>query len=77
MQRYCPCGKRIAGKRDLCDECYTIYGRIVALWPAWLQFQVADMKRDYSQESNCCSREDKFVDSSRQSLIADISGNKI
>jgi hypothetical protein len=76
MQRYCPCGRRIAGKRDLCDECYSIYGRNVALWPAWLQYQVADMKREYSQDCRCCEREDNFVDSSRYNLMADITGKQ-
>lgn len=75
MQRNCPCGKRIAGKRDLCDECYAIYGRNVALWPKWLQYQIADMKREYAQDRDCCEREDQFVDSVR--LMADISGKKI
>ena len=77
MQRNCPCGKRIAGKRDLCDECYEIYGHEVGRWPAWLQFQVADMKREYFQENECCTREDQFIESRKLHLMADISGKQI
>ena len=77
MQRYCPCGKMVAGRRYLCDECSAIYGTKSGRWPRWLRFQVADMKREYDYECECCEREDQYIDTRRQGLISDITGKQI
>ena len=50
LQRYCPCGKKIAGKRELCPECLSTYGDIRKDWPAWLLFAVNDFQNQYKKE---------------------------
>lgn len=62
MQRYCACGKKVAGKNDLCDECYSIYGRNSSEWPGWLRFWVSDTKREYAQETRIDEHEAAFTD---------------
>jgi hypothetical protein len=62
MQRNCPCGKPIAGGRDLCDECYAIYGRKACNWPAWLRFYVNDTHREYQQELDVDRHQVSFTD---------------
>ena len=49
MQRYCVCGKMIAGRRKLCPECASIYGSW-GEYPEWLKFMLADMEREYRME---------------------------
>jgi len=61
VQRYCVCGKRIAGKRHLCDECVAIYGAREN-WPEWLRFWVNDTEREAKQESRINEREITFTD---------------
>ena len=50
MQRLCPCGRMIAGKRDLCNECLNIYGADRREWPAWLLYMVNDFHNCYRKE---------------------------
>ena len=60
MKRVCVCGKKIAGRVDLCKECSEIYGLEKGEWPEWLKFYVSDLKREYMAEYN--SREITFTD---------------
>lgn len=55
VQRNCICGKRIAGKRDLCDECYAIYGRKWSEWPIWLRDWMCSTQNERYQE-RCANR---------------------
>jgi len=50
MQRYCPCGARIAWNRSLCRDCVDEYGSDKERWPAWLRFCVADIQREINYE---------------------------
>lgn len=50
MHRICVCGKPIVGKCDLCRECARIYGVNCSVWPEWLRFLVADLKREHRSE---------------------------
>jgi hypothetical protein len=65
VQRNCICGKKIAGKRDLCDECYAIYGRKWADWPLWLRDWMCSTQHERYQERRANKREvpysDKYV----------------
>jgi len=61
MQRYCVCGKPIAGKRHICPECESIYGNRCE-WPKWLKFQVNDTEREYEDELRIAAHEDNFDD---------------
>ena len=45
----CVCGKVITSNFDLCDNCQAEYGVDRSLWPEWLVFMVADLKREYRQ----------------------------
>lgn len=62
MQRYCVCGKKIAGARDLCNECYSIYGRTASDWPAWLRFWINDTHREQRTELEIDKHEISFTD---------------
>lgn len=61
VQRYCVCGKRIAGKRHLCDECVAIYGARNN-WPEWLRFWVNDTECEARQETRINEHEVSFTD---------------
>lgn len=68
MQRYCICGKMIAGKRVLCPECSLIYGRTAKEWPAWLRFWVNDTVREIKQEIEIDKHEISFADKNWNNL---------
>lgn len=61
MQRKCVCGKYLAGKRHLCDECSDIYGQREE-WPEWLKFWVNDTERENRREINIDEHEISFSD---------------
>lgn len=61
MQRKCACGKLIAGKRHLCNECSKIYGPR-SEWPEWLRFWVNDTERELRLEDRIDKHEVALAD---------------
>ena len=47
----CVCGKVITSQFDLCDNCQAEYGLDRSKWEEWLVFMVADLKREYRQNT--------------------------
>lgn len=63
MNKKCACGTIIGSNRSLCKECGEIYGYKQKEWPAWLQWQVADIQREWDWERNhdeLCIFNDEF-----------------
>ena len=52
MNKKCVCGAVISNSRSLCKECGKIYGYTRNEWPLWLQWQVADIQREWDWERN-------------------------
>lgn len=50
MNKRCVCGKIITSQYDLCANCLAEYGTDRSLYPDWLKFMIADMKRERRQE---------------------------
>lgn len=83
MQRNCICGKKIAGRRELCPECQMIYG-CRGDYPEWLKFLLADTKHEQRSEARELahvrkSLDDPIPEPERASLIEklDEDGNLI
>lgn len=51
MQKFCPCGKKINFRLDLCKECLDLYGTDKKEWPEWLVYMVSDIKRETDYEN--------------------------
>jgi len=62
MNKRCVCGKVITSRFDLCDRCQSEYGLDRSMWPAWLIFMVADIKREMRQDKIVDAREFSFTD---------------
>lgn len=68
MQRACVCGKLIAGRKHLCDECLAIYGNR-SEWPAWLLFWVNDTERERKQDERVSEHEISYREAGIDSKI--------
>lgn len=62
MNKRCVCGKVITSRFDLCDRCQADYGSNRSMWPEWLIFMVADIKREIRQEKIIDANEVTFTD---------------
>jgi hypothetical protein len=62
MNKRCVCGKVITSRFDLCNRCQVEYGYDRSMWPAWLVYMVADIKREMRQDNIIDVREISTTD---------------